>query len=331
MSAPARRPPLRVHVVDDPHGSDVFRVSPERFAAAARRHAAVARRLRVTYGEGLSGPDLADAEVLLTGHLPPCDLRAAAPRLRWIQSTNAGVEDLVPGLPAGVRLTNASGVHGPKGAEFALTALLMLNHKVPHFVTRQRERRWDPCFTTTIAGKTVVLVGVGAIGGEVARLARRFGLRVLGVRRNGRPHRWVDAMYRPAQLATVLPRADFLVVTTPLTDQTRGLIGRRELDLLPRHAGVVNLGRGPVIDNEALAEKLGRGELAGAVLDVFDKEPLPADSPLWTAPNLVATPHCAVDDAVGYVPRCLEIFFENARRYLAGRPLRNQVDPRLGY
>jgi phosphoglycerate dehydrogenase-like enzyme len=172
---------------------------------------------------------------------------------------------------------------------------------------------------------------VGAIGVEVARLARRFGLRVLGVSRNGRPHRAVEAMYRTAQLAKVLPRADFLVVAAPLTPATRGLVGRKELDLLPAHAGVVNLGRGPVIDNTALADKLARGELGGAVLDVFDTEPLPPDSPLWATPNLIATPHCAVDDGPRYVARCLDIFFDNARRYLAGRALRNRIEPKLGY
>jgi phosphoglycerate dehydrogenase-like enzyme len=329
---PTRATPLRVHIANDPHGNDVFRVSPERFAAAARRHPAPARRLRVTFGEGLTAdPGLAEAEVLVTGHFPACDLRALAPRLRWIQSTNAGVEDVLPVLPSDVVLTNASGVHGPKGAEFVITALLMLNHGLPHFAACQRERRWDPRFTTTIEGKTVVLIGVGAIGAEVARLARRFGLRVLGVRRSGQPHRGVDRMYRPAQLGRVLPEADFLVVTTPLTPESRGLIGRKELDCLPRHAGVVNIGRGAVIDNAALAEKLERGELGGAVLDVVDPEPLPAESPLWATPGLVITPHCAVDDGPRYVPRCLDIFFDNIRRYLAGRPLRNRIDPRRGY
>lgn len=324
---------LRVHVENDPTANPVFAVTPERFQAAAQRYPGLARRLAVTYGDqpGAASPDLREAEVLITGHVPADDLAARAPKLRWIQSTNAGVEDVLPVLPPGILLTNASGVHGPKGAEFALAALLMLNHAVPHFVTRQRERRWDQRFTTTIEGRTVVIVGVGAFGAEVARLCRRFGLRVLGVRRAPRPLRGVEKMYRPDQLAEVLPRADFVVVTLPLTAETRGLIGRRELDLLPRHAGLVNLGRGAVIDNEALAEKLGRGELAGAVLDVFDEEPLPPDSPLWTTPNLVITPHCAVDDGVRYVARCLEIFFDDARRYLAGRPLRNRVDPKLGY
>lgn len=324
---------LSVHVHNDPHEGPVFDVSRERVAAAARRFPRVARRLEISYSADAAGFDtaLGAAEVLLAGHFSPRDLETRAPRLRWIQSTNAGVEDVAPHVPPGVTLTNASGVHGPKGSEFALTALLMLNHAVPHFVTCQRERRWEQRFTSTIAGKTVVIVGVGAIGGEVARLLGRFGVRVLGVRRGGRPHRLVEEMYRPQDLPKVLPRADFLVVCTPLTEETRGLIGRRELDLLPRHAGVVNLGRGAVIDTEALADKLERGELGGAVLDVFPREPLPADSRLWATPNLVITPHCAVDDGEQYVARCLDLFFENADRYLAGRPLRNVVDPKLGY
>jgi phosphoglycerate dehydrogenase-like enzyme len=198
-------------------------------------------------------------------------------------------------------------------------------------VTRQRERRWDQRFTSTIDGRTAVLLGVGAIGTAVARLLRRFGVRVLGVRRSGRPHRLVEEMYRTSELAKVLPRADFLVVTTPLTPETRGLLGRRELDLLPRHAGLVNLGRGAVLDADALADKLERGELAGAVLDVLPQEPLPPASRLWTTPNLVITPHCAVDDGERYVARCLDVFFENLDRYLSGRRLTNLVDPKLGY
>jgi phosphoglycerate dehydrogenase-like enzyme len=184
---------------------------------------------------------------------------------------------------------------------------------------------------TPIAGRTVAIVGVGRIGGEVARLARRFGMRVLGVRRSGRPHRWVHRMFTTKGLRVALRQADFVVVTTPLTSDTRGLIGAKELDCLPRHAGLVNLGRGPVVDYDALSAKLWTRELSGAVLDVFHEEPLPPESPLWTTPNVVLSPHCAVDDGRAYVSRCLDIFFDNLRRYLGGRPLRNIVDRTQGY
>jgi phosphoglycerate dehydrogenase-like enzyme len=330
MATPARR--IRLHVQADPQ-SPVDSVTPARFARAASRAPRLRRRLRVTYGADPAALErgLRDAEVVIAGHFDVRDLGARAPRLRWIQSTSAGVETMAAAVPAGVVLTNASGVHGPKGGEYALTALLMLNHGVPQFVTRQRERRWDPVFTSTIAGRTVVVVGVGRIGAEVARLARRFGLRVLGVRRSGRPHRWVDRMFTPAGLGAAFRQADFVVVTTPLTPETRGLIGAKELDRLPRHAGLVNLGRGAVVDHGALAAKLRAGELAGAVLDVFPEEPLPADSELWTTPNVILSPHCAVDDGRTYVERCLAIFFDNLRRYASGRPLRNIVEPSRGY
>ena len=228
-------------------------------------------------------------------------------------------------------LTNASGVHGPKGGEYAMTALLMLNHRVPHFATAQRAGRWEQAFTTPIAGKTVLILGVGAMGSAAARLARRFGLRIFGVNRSGKANPLVDRMYTPAALRRALPQADFVLATLPLTAETRGLVGRAELDLLPHHAGIVNLGRGAVIDNDALADKLRRGELSGAVLDVFSEEPLPASSPLWTVPNLIISPHCAADNSTSYAERALDIFVGNLERYLAGRRLVNLVDKTLGY
>jgi phosphoglycerate dehydrogenase-like enzyme len=329
----SQRPPrIRLYVHNDPL-SPVDAVTPARFARAAARVPALRARLQACFGVDPVALEagLREAEVVLAGHFDARDLARRAPRLRWIQSTSAGVEGLVPFVPEGVTLTNASGVHGPKGGEYAMTALLMLNHGVPHFVSRQQERRWEPYFTSTIAGRTVAVVGVGRIGAEVARLARRFGLRVRGVRRSGRPHRWVDEMFTPARLRAALRGADFVVVAAPLTPETRGLVDRRALDCLPRHAGVVNVGRGAVVDYDALAAKLRAGELGGAVLDVFPEEPLPPDSPLWTTPRVILSPHCAVDDAVTYVDRALAIFFDNLRRYLAGRPLQNVVDRGRGY
>jgi phosphoglycerate dehydrogenase-like enzyme len=329
---PPRERRIRLHVQNDPLSPNDA-VTPSRFGRGAAAVPALRRRLAVTFGVDPPALEagLREAEILIAAHVDGRDLAARAPRLRWIQSTSAGVEKLVPHLPPEVVLTNASGVHGPKGGEYAMTALLMLNHGVPHFVTSQRARRWDPLFTTPITGRTVVVVGVGRIGGEVARLARRFGMRVLGVRRSGRPHRGVHRMYTPKGLRAAFRQADFVVVTMPLTAETRGLIGARELDCLPRHAGVVNLGRGAVIDYDALSAKLWARELSGAVLDVFPEEPLPPESSLWSTPNVIMSPHCAVDDGQAYVSRCLHIFFDNLRRYLGRRPLRNVVDRAQGY
>jgi phosphoglycerate dehydrogenase-like enzyme len=323
----------RVHIENHPGSAEVYHVTPALFAKSARKFPGLAGKIAVTYGKDPTKLDavLAEAEILLTGGFDASNLKQRAPRLKWVQSTSAGVEKLAPYVPSGTLLTNASGVHMPKGGEYAMTALLMLNHRVPHFVTAQRAARWDQAFASPIAGKTVLILGVGAIGSATARLARRFGMRILGVSRSAKRHPLVDRMYGPKDLNKVLPQADFVLSILPLTAETRGLLGRAELDLLPRHAGVINIGRGAVIDNDALADKLRKGELSGAVLDVFPEEPLPASSPLWATPNLIMSPHCAIDDASAYAERALGIFLGNLKRYLAGRKLVNLVDTRLGY
>jgi len=325
---------LRVHVAHAALTPPSQRVTLERLKAAAKAFPGTLRGLDISYGDERTDFDrgLADAEALIIGgYVDLDDLRRRAPRLKWVQSTSAGVEKAVPLMPAGVILTNASGVHVPRGGEYGMTAVLMLNSRVPTFATNQRKAHWEQHQTTPVAGKTLVILGVGSIGGEVARLAKRFGMRVLGVTRSGRPQRWVDRMYRQKDLAKVLPQADILLAVLPLTPETHGMLGRAELDLLPRHAGIVNVGRARVIDYDALQEKLRLGELSGAVLDVFYEEPLPADSPLWSAPNLIISPHCGIDDESVYIERCLAIFLDNVKRYRAGRPLRNVVDLKLGY
>jgi phosphoglycerate dehydrogenase-like enzyme len=175
------------------------------------------------------------------------------------------------------------------------------------------------------------VLGAGAIGTEVARLSRALGVRVLGISRSGKANPAFHACFASQQLHDILPQADFLLILLPLTQETEGLIGRREFDLLPAHAGVINLGRGAVIDNDALADKLRKGELSGAVLDVYPEEPLPRSSPLWCTPNLIMSPHCAIDDAEHYAKRALEVFLANLCRYLNGETLINLVDKVLGY
>jgi phosphoglycerate dehydrogenase-like enzyme len=325
---------LRIHVENNPKAAAINHVTEAGFRAKAKHHKGLAKRIDITFGMDPAklGPMLAETEVLVaSGGVDISGVATQAPKLKWIQSTSAGVEKLIRYVPKGVALTNASGLHAPKGGEYAMTALLMLNHDVPHFVTSQRAGKWLQSHATPIAGKTLVIVGVGALGGAAAQLAKGFGMRILGVSRSGKPSRLVERMYRSSALHRVLPKADFLLVTTPLTAETKGMIGRKELDLLPRHAGLVNLGRGAVIDNDALVAKLKKGELKGAVLDVFPEEPLPAASPLWSAPNLIMSPHCGVDDAEAYADRALDIFLDNLDRYLAGRKLMNIVDTRLGY
>lgn len=332
-SAAQPNAPLHVHVQISAGSLDIFRITEARFQDGLAVHDGLHDRIAVSFGEDDAALELGlrTAQVLLAGNFRSDDLERRAPRLRWVQTIFAGVEKLAGAIPPGITLTNASGVHAPKAAEFTMTAIGMLNSHLPRLIANQRERRWEPIFTTALAGKTVVIAGVGSLGQAIAEQARRSGLRAIGVGRTAREVPGFGRCHTPADFSRILPGADFLVVTLPNAPQARGLIDRAALDLLPRTAGVVSIGRAQAMDYGALMEKLARDELSGAVIDVFEQEPLPPDSPVWSVPNLIITPHCAVDDAAAYVPRSLDVFFDNLGRYLDGRPLRNVVDPALGY
>ncbi|MGH7332908.1 MAG: D-2-hydroxyacid dehydrogenase [Candidatus Rokuibacteriota bacterium] len=323
-----------MHVDNARHYDQVFWITPARWAAACRRHRSLARQLKPTFAwdrEGLQQA-LETAEILIGWEFARQDLRGSAPRLGWIHLTGAGLEHVAPldWVPEGVVITNNSGVHGPKAGEYAAMAILMLNNRIPFHVTNQSRAHWEQAFPAPVAGKTLLIVGVGEMGRAAAARAKQLGMRVLGIRRGGQPRRHVDRMAGPAAIDRMLPAADVVLVTAPLTPRTRGLIGRRQLELMKPGAGLINMGRAGVVDYAALAEKLKTGELSGAILDVFDPEPLPPSSPLWRTPNLIMTPHCS-SDAPDYADRTLDLVFDNVRRYLARRPLRNEVDRHLWY
>ncbi len=333
MAARARR--IRLHIKNNRAGEEVFWTTPQHLGAALARRPEAARLLDPVIDWDLDNFDasMATADGLVTWELPREDLGRRAPKLKWIHVIGAGVDHLAPldWLPAGVTLTNNSGVHREKFADYATMALLMLWCGLPGFVSAQRERRWDPVFTPPIAGAEATVVGVGKMGGVVARQAKRLGITVVGVRRTGRAARNVDVMYPASRLRTALRGADIVAVATPLTPATEGLIGAREFAAMKPGAGFLNVGRGPVIDTSALVAALESGHLGGAILDVFDAEPPPRTSPLWRTPNLVMTPHVAADDLDSYVPRTLDLVLENVVRLANGRPLRNRVDPKAGY
>ena len=325
---------LHLHLESSRKRSPLFHLTDEKWAAAAKRHRSLARHLHVTIGwDGdILDEALKTADVMINSRPPRDRLRERAPRLRWIQTTGAGVDQLTPldWLPDDVTLTNNSGAHGAKAEDSCAMALLMLNARLPQMLVAQRERRWEPVFSTPIRGKTVVVVGFGDLGQAAGRAARKLHLKVIAVTRSGKAGRPAHKAYSVARLDRVLPKADFLVVTTPLTAETRGLISRERLALLKPGAGLVNIGRSPVVDYAALTEKLASGEISGALLDVFDQEPLPHDSALWSTPNLVVTPHITCDDP-RYVDQLFDTWFCNLERFLKRKKLRNVVDRRLGY
>ncbi len=326
---------LKVHFQSNPEAPMVFQVNQERYQAAVRRNTPIAPQVEATIG---TKPDdlyaiLGEVNVLVGWVFPQKDLARLAPNLKWIHAWGAGIEHLLPldWLPPGVDLTNNSGVHGPKAREYMIMAILMLSNQIPSLVNSQQKSQWNELFNTSVAGKTLSIIGVGHMGASAAQEAKRFGMRVIGVRRSGQPQPDVEEMVGPDELDYALAQADIVLVTTPLTTKTRGLIGRRELDLLKPSASFINLGRAQVVDYDALADKLEKGEIRGAILDVFDPEPLPPTSRLWTTPNLIITPHVASDDEAQYIPDTLDLVFENVRRYLAHIPLKNRVDPQLEY
>jgi len=221
-------------------------------------------------------------------------------------------------------------VHGSRAHEYAIMAILMLNNRVPEMVTHQRAGRWQQVFNSGIEGKTLLLIGVGSVGSGIARWAKRFGMKVIGIRRTGKPRPYVDEMHKPAALKKLLPKADFVAVATPATSQTQQMLGEAELALLKKGAGLLNYSRAALVDYDALRKRLEKGEVS-AILDVFDPEPLPADSPLWKTPNLIITPHCSSDDTERYTPKTLELVFRQMERFLAGKRLTNVVDRHLEY
>jgi phosphoglycerate dehydrogenase-like enzyme len=264
----------------------------------------------------------------------------SATRLRWIQLTAAGVgSQLFPELvDSPVILTNARGLHAVSMSEHALGVMLAFARKLHLARDAQARGVWEqeaqwvgtPPFGQ-LSGGTLGLVGLGAVGRALAERARALGMRVLAVRRHPAPDPApAHEQWGPERLGEMMERVDWLVLAAPLTPATRGLIGRAELARLRPHAVLVNLGRGALVDEGALAEALAAGRIAGAALDVFAEEPLPRTSPLWDMPQVIVTPHVS-----GFGPRFWErtcdLFARNLRRWLAGEPLENVVDKRAGY
>ncbi|MFC9358995.1 D-2-hydroxyacid dehydrogenase [Rhodococcus sp. NPDC057014] len=258
-----------------------------------------------------------------------------SPNLHWIQATSAGAGQLIErfGLShAPLTVTTAAGVHADPLAEFALAGILHFARGLPRLVADRRDRTWRKQATTELAGRHALIVGAGKIGSRTAELLRCFSVTATGVARTPRPAGApFDVVTTTDRIAEHLPTADILVVSCALTEHTRGLIGRRELAALPDGALVVNVGRGPVVDEDALVEALSAGRLGGAVLDVTSTEPLREDSPLWSADNVILSPHSAAN-----VPsengKIVDLFVENLGRYLSGdAALINEFDFDAGY
>ena len=279
--------------------------------------------------------------------LPDCEILVAwgfnniqpiygmAKNLRWIHALTAGVEFLL--FPetqnSPVLISNSKGIHGIPMAEHVLGMMLSFTRRLPLLQQQQQKHLWQrPPIDDLqeINGKTMAVVGLGAIGREIARKAKAMDMRVVAAKREMTQEPFVDRLYRPEQLLEMLAEADFVVVALPLTDATNGLFGREQFAAMKPSAYFINVSRGAVVQEEPLLECLKAGRIAGAGLDVFVEEPLPAANPFWDLPNVIITPHLAAISPV-YLDRAIKLFADNLSRYIADKPLLTPIDKARGY
>ena len=279
---------------------------------------------------------LPDTEILVAwgfNNIQP--IYGMAKNLRWIHALTAGVEFLL--FPetqnSPVLISNSKGIHGIPMAEHVLGMMLSFTRRLPLLQQQQQKHLWQrPPIDDLqeINGKTMAVVGLGAIGREIARKAKAMDMRVVAAKREMTQEPFVDRLYRPEQLLEMLAEADFVVVALPLTDATNGLFGREQFAAMKPSAYFINVSRGAVVQEEPLLECLKAGRIAGAGLDVFVEEPLPAANPFWDLPNVIITPHLAAISPV-YLDRAIKLFADNLSRYIADKPLLTPIDKARGY
>ncbi|AVR00857.1 hydroxyacid dehydrogenase [Oceanobacillus iheyensis] len=280
--------------------------------------------------------DLKDAEVIL--HWKKAIEQTVLEQnndLKWVQTWSAGVNNLpLEQLSEhNVSITSANGVHAYPISETIFALMLGLTRKIHTYVRQQQQKQWEHAdLKLEIHEKTIGVLGVGAIGLETAKIAKAFGMKVLGVRHSGKSTDYVDEMYTPDQLSDVLPQCDVVVITLPLTDETTNLFGKEQFEQMKNSSILINIGRGPIVKENELVDALQSGVIAGAGLDVFATEPLPEDSPLWDMENVIVTPHTA-GSTEHYTERVVrDIFIPNLKNYLEGeKPSKNLVDYNKGY
>jgi phosphoglycerate dehydrogenase-like enzyme len=282
-----------------------------------------------------------DADVVLysgfIGGMPFREIWQYAKKVKWIHSLSAGVESvLIPEfVNSPVALTNARGVFAPSLAEFVLLGMLYFYKRVRRLVENQRGHKWDDFLVDWLRGKIMGVVGYGEIGRECARLAKAVGVHIYATRRNpdkSHDDPIVDRMFATSELHTMLAAVDVVLAAAPLTPETKHMLSKAEFAVMKPNAIVMNVGRGPVIDEAAMIEALQEKRIAAAALDVYEVEPLPSDSPLWDMENVLISPHCTDRTTdPDWLDLSAQLFVENFRRFVDGEPLKNVVDKKAGY
>ena len=319
----------------DAEGEKNFTITKEHFAQALNNFPEIKEKIEifVDWDEDNFKTSIANSDVLVAWNFPTTNLRKIAPNLKWIHCVSAGVEHLLPmdWMFDGLVLTNSSGAHAKKAGEYGLMSILMLQNHMTKIITNQKNNSFVSLFSNPIAGKTVVLVGTGSLGGSMAKHVSALGANIIGVNKRGKEAEGCSKVITIDKIDTVLPKADFLYLALPETPETKDLINKKRLDMLKPTCGIINIGRQSVMDYDVLSEKLKKNEIAGAILDVFSHEPIDKNSRLWDIPNLVITPHVSSDDDGNYVELTLGIFISNLKLFIEKKELLNQVDRKLGY
>ena len=319
----------------DLEGEKNFTITKEHFEKALENETEIKDQIEfiIDWDEDNFNSSMSNSDILLTYDFPTKNLKEIAPNLKWIHCTAAGVEHMFPfnWVYDGLKITNSSGVHAKKAGEFGLMSVLMLQNHIPKIVTNQKNKDFISTFGNPIAGKNIVLIGTGSLGSSMAKLVAPLGANIIGVNKKGKSVEGCSKIITIDKLDSVLPIADILYLALPETPETKNLIDKRRLDLLKSTCGIVNIGRQSALDYEVLCDKLENNDLAGAILDVFNPEPIDKNSRLWNTKNLIITPHVSSDDNGNYVKLTLELFVKNLKFFIKKKELTNQIDKELGY
>ena len=319
----------------DLEGEKNFTITKEHFEKALENETEIKDQIEfiIDWDEDNFNSSMSNSDILLTYDFPTKSLKEIAPNLKWIHCTAAGVEHMFPfnWVYDGLKITNSSGVHAKKAGEFGLMSVLMLQNHIPKIVTNQKNKDFISTFGNPIAGKNIVLIGTGSLGSSMAKLVAPLGANIIGVNKKGKSVEGCSKIITIDKLDSVLPIADILYLALPETPETKNLIDKRRLGVLKSTCGIVNIGRQSALDYEVLCDKLENNDIAGAILDVFNPEPIEKDSRLWNIKNLIITPHVSSDDNGNYVKLTLELFVKNLKFFIKKKELTNQIDKELGY
>jgi phosphoglycerate dehydrogenase-like enzyme len=321
---------IRIHVKNNhwapgsfpntPEGEKVFTITKAHFDKALEKYPQIKNQIEIFIDWDVVNFEnsMPKTDILISWDFPKDQIKKISSNLKWIHCISAGVEHLLPldWMPEGLLLTNNSGVHSKKAGEFGLMSILMLHNHLPKIISNQINKKFESLFSNPIAGKTIVVVGTGSLGGSMIRLLAPLGPKIIGVNRRGGPVDGCMKVVTVDKINSVLPEADILYLATPETPETINLIDHKRLNLLKPSCGIINIGRESVMDYKALFTRLENNEIAGAILDVFTEEPISPSSKIWNIPNLIITPHVSADDGDSYVRLTLELFVKNLELFI---------------